>query len=140
MARSYGLKIDTSLLQKKTGDALGQGERWQEYLSGQQQFFRDQAKLMYPGSAHLFDQYTLEQIAEPYMSEAADLLGLAPSQMDITDPKWSAFLSGENGPLSKDEWSRVLKTDPKYGFDHTTKARQAYTSIGDELLSAFGMA
>lgn len=139
-ARSYGLKMDPTMLQAKTGEALGQGERWNEYVQNQALFFRDQAKLMYPKSASLFDTYTLTQIAEPYLSEAGNLLGLSPAQMDLTDPKWSAFLAGENGPLSKDEWVRVLKTDPKYGWDRSTRARQEFASIGDELLSAFGMA
>lgn len=139
-ARSYGLKMDPTMLQAKTGEALSQGERWNEYVSNQSAFFRDQAKLMYPGAASLFDTYTLSQIAEPYLSEAGNLLGLSPAQMDITDPKWSAFLAGPNGPLSKDEWNRVLKTDPKYGWDRSDKARQEFASIGDELLAAFGMA
>jgi hypothetical protein len=60
--------------------------------------------------------------------------------MDLADTKWTGFLSGPNGIMSKDEWLRVVKTDPKYGWDKSTKARQEYTEIGDELLSAFGMA
>ena len=139
-ARAYGIKLDTSILARKTGEALGQGERWQEYMNGQTQFFREQAKLMFPKSAHLFDQYTLEQVAEPYMSEAARTLGLSATQMDLTDPKWTAYLNGENGPLNKDEWIRVIKTDPKYGWDRSVNARTEAASLGDELLAAFGMA
>lgn len=139
-AYNYGLTLDNKILQQKTGEALGQGERWQEWLQGQEEFFREQAKLMYPGASSLLDRYSLRQVAEPYLNEAANLLGVSVESMDLADTKWTGFLSGPNGIMSKDEWLRVVKTDPKYGWDKSTKARQEYTEIGDELLSAFGMA
>ena len=139
-AYNYGLTLDNRILQQKTGEGLGQGERWQEWLQGQEEFFREQAKLMYPNASGLLDRYTLRQIAEPYLNEAANLLGVSLESMDLADTKWTGFLNGANGVMSKDEWLRVVKTDPKYGWDKTTKARQEYTEIGDELLSAFGMA
>lgn len=139
-AYNYGLTLDNQILQQKTGEALGQGERWQEWVQGQEDFFREQAKLMYPGASELLDRYSLRQIAEPYLNEAANVLGLSIESMDLADTKWTGFLSGPNGVMSKDEWLRVVKTDPKYGWDKTTKARQEYAEIGDELLSAFGMA
>lgn len=140
MAGNYGLKMDDTLLRQKTGEALGQGERWQEWMQGQEGYFKEQAKLLFPKAAGLLDKFNLKQIAEPYFSDAADLLGVSPEQMDLTDPKWTGFLNGANGPLSRDEWTRVLMTDPKYGWDKTTKARQRFAGVGDELLSAFGMA
>jgi len=141
-AMNFGVKLDDAMLREKTGMALGQGERWQEWVQGQEGFFRDQAKLLFPNAAHLFDQgKTLRDIAEPYFSEAADMLGLSAEQMSLTDPKWTGFLNGADGKiLSRDEWMRVLRTDPQYGWDKSTKARQSFAGIGDELLSAFGMA
>jgi hypothetical protein len=139
-ARSYGITLNPEALMKKTGEALGQGERWQEYMNGQTQFFREQAKLLFPKAANLFDQFTLDQIAEPYLSDAGRTLGLTAAQMDVTDPKWTAFLNGENGPLGRDEWMRLIKTDSKYGWDRSFNARAEAASIGDDLLAAFGMA
>lgn len=140
-ARSYGLKISDELLRSKTGEALGQGERWQEYLQGQKDYFRQQAKLMYPNAAALFDSQNLTQISEGYLQEASSILGTASAEMDITDPKWTAFLNGADGKiLSKDEWTRVLRTDSKYGYDKSLNARKEYSNLTDELFTAFGMA
>ena len=140
LANSYGIRVTDDLLRQKTGEALGQGERWREWVSGQEDFFREQAKIMYPKAAGMLDRMNLQQISEPYFADAAQTLGISPAQMDLLDPKWTGFLNGENGVLSRDEWERVLKTDSKYGWDKTTKARQEYSSLGDSLLSAFGMA
>lgn len=140
-AHSWGLNISDELLRTKTGEALGQGERWQEYLQGQDDFFRNQAKLLYPNAAHLFDTQNLKQISEGYLQEASSILGTGASEMDITDPKWTAFLNGPDGKiLGKDEWTRVLRTDSKYGYDKSLNARKEYSNLTDGLFAAFGMA
>jgi hypothetical protein len=140
-ANAYGLKIDESLLRKKTSEGLGQGERWQEWMQGQQDFFKQQAKLMYPNAANLLETQTLQQIAEPYFSEAADMLGITSEQMMLSDPKWTGFLNGPDGKiLSRDEWVRVIRTDPKYEWDKSQNARQDYSRLTDGLFAAFGMA
>lgn len=140
-ANAYGLKMDETMLRKKTAEALGQGDRWQEWMQGQQDFFRQQAKLMYPNAANLLDTQTLQQIAEPYFAEAADMLGITSEQMNLSDPKWTGFLNGPDGKiLSRDEWTRVIRTDPKYEWDKSQNARQEYSRLTDGLFAAFGMA
>jgi len=140
LANSYGVRVTDDLLRQKTGEALGQGERWREWVAGQEDFFKQQAKVLYPKAAQMLDTMSLKQISEPYFADAADVLGLSSAQIDLLDPKWTGFLNGANGVLSRDEWDRVLKTDVRFGFDKSTKARQEYASLSDELLSAFGMA
>jgi hypothetical protein len=141
MAQRWGVKLDENKLNEKTGMALGQGERWQEWLQGQENTFREQAKIMYPSIADRLDVMSLADIVEPYFSDAASILGVSTSTMDLTDPKWTRFLTGENGTVAtRDEWERMLKTDPKYGWDQTTKARQDYAGLGDRMLAAFGKA
>jgi hypothetical protein len=140
LANSYGIRVTDDLLREKTGEALGQGERWREWVSGQEDFFKQQAKIMYPKAAQMLDTMSLKQISEPYFADAADVLGISAAQMDLLDPKWTGFLNGQSGVLSRDEWERVLKTDSKYGWDKTNKAREEYSSLADSLLSAFGMA
>jgi hypothetical protein len=131
--------MDQTMLQNKTGEALGQGANWQDYVNGQRDFFREQAKLLYPGASNLLDKYSLKQIAEPYFNEATTLLGMNPADMNLSDPKWNAFMRKDGGGmLNKDEWLRVLKTDPQYGWDKTTAARQQFASLGQDLLRAFG--
>ena len=140
LANSYGIRVTDDLLREKTGQALGHGERWREWVSGQEDFFKQQAKIMYPKAASMLDSMNLKQISEPYFADAADVLGISAAQMDLLDPKWTGFLNGENGILSRDEWERVLKTDAKYGWDGTNKAREEATSLADDLLAVFGMA
>lgn len=142
MANSYGIRLTEEMLAQKTGDALGQGERWREWVNGQSDFFREQAKILYPNAAAMLDNMTLEQIAQPYFADAANMLGLSDAQIDIMDPKWTGFLSGgsNGGVMSRDEWERVLKTDTRYGWDQSTNARKEFADLGDALLGAFGMA
>jgi hypothetical protein len=60
--------------------------------------------------------------------------------MTTSDPIWSVALNGPNGPMTVDEWERTIKTDARYGWDRTKKARNEFSNLADELLSAFGMA
>ena len=140
LARSYGITLTETDVQKKAREALSLGGDWKSYIDGQRDVFRQQAKSLYPKIAGLLDTSDLGTIMNPYLSDAAELLGINMSQMQTTDPMWQTALNGENGPLSRDEWLRVLRTDPKYGYDRTVRARQEYTELADELLSAFGMA
>lgn len=140
MARSYGVTLTDSDLQAKAREAMNMGSNWQSWLEGQRNIFRQQAKTLYPTVANLLDQSDLSTIMNPYMSDAAELLGISPSNMRVDDPMWQIALNGPNGPMSRDEWIRVLRTDTRFGYDRTVRARQEYADLGDELLSAFGMA
>jgi len=140
LARSYGITMTESDIQMKAREALKMGGDWRTWLDSQRDVFRQQAKTLYPKVADLLDQSDLSTIMQPYLSDASELLGISVAQMQITDPMWQNALNGADGPLSRDEWIRSLRTDPKYGYDRTVRARQEYTELADELLSAFGMA
>lgn len=140
MARQYGLPVTDDFLQTKIREGLQQGGAWREWAEGQRGIFRTQAKTLYPKSSNLLDEYTLDEVMTPYLNAATNLLGIPRSQMRLDDPMWNAALNGESGPMSLDQWMVKLRTDPKYGWDKTTAARQQYAQLGDELLSAFGMA
>lgn len=147
MARSFGLGIDQGNLQKKVQDGLASGD-YATWLESQKGVFRQQAKNLYPTIGDQLDQYTYEDIVDPYMSDAANLLGLNKATMNPMDPMWMTALHGGTGgkeggsgvPMSRDEWMRTLRTDSKYGFDRTEKARKEYAGLTDELFAAFGMA
>lgn len=140
MARSYGITVTDQFVQGKVREGMQQGSGWQTWLEGQRNVFREQAKLLYPKVADKFDQFTLGDMLTPYLNDASELLGINISQMNYDDPMWTAALNGTEGPLSRDEWLRVLRTDKKYGYDSTIRARQEYTELADDLLAAFGMA
>lgn len=141
MARQYGLPITDAFLQDKIREGLQQGSGWREWAEGQRNIFRNQAKTLYPTAGNQLDEYTLDEVLTPYLNAATNLLGIPRNQMNLDDPMWNAALKGDNGgPMSLDQWMTKLRTDPKYGWDKTTAARQQYAELGDELLSAFGMA
>lgn len=140
LARSYGLPITDDFLQEKIREGLRQGTGWQEWVEGQRNIFRNQAKTLYPTAANQFDEFTLEEVMTPYLNAASNLLGIPRAQMKLDDPMWNSALNGEGGPMSLDQWMVKLRTDSKYGWDKTTAARQQYAELGDQLLSAFGMA
>lgn len=140
LARSYGITMTESDIQKKAREALNMGGDWRSYIDGQRDVFRQQAKTLYPKISDLLDTSDLSTIMNPYLSDASELLGINMAQMQITDPLWQTALNGENGPLSRDEWMRTLRTDTRFGYDRTVRARNEYTDLADELLAAFGMA
>lgn len=140
MARDYGIKVTDQFIQEKVREGMQQGSGWQAWLEGQRNIFREQAKLLYPKVADKFDQFTLGEILQPYLNDASDMLGISLSQMNYDDPMWTAAVNGPDGALSRDEWLRVLRTDKKYGWDGTLKARAEMTNLADDLLSVFGMA
>lgn len=140
LARSYGVTVTDSDLQTKAREALSMGGDWRTWLEGQRDVFRNQAKTLYPTVSNLLDKSDLATIMNPYMSDASELLGLDMAQIQVTDPLWQSALNGPNGPMSRDEWIRSVRTDSRFGYDRTVRARQEYSSLADELLSAFGMA
>lgn len=139
MARSYGITLTAQDLQNRTRQALSQ-EDWQSYIDGQRDLFREQAKTMYPTAANLLDNYTLEQVLDPYMSDAQQVLGINKTNMSITDPKWTAALNGGDRPMTRDEWIRTMKTDKQFGYEYTNNARNEASSLADNLIAAFGRA
>ena len=140
MARSFGITMTPEYLESQVREGLKQGANWQSWFDGKQMTFREQAKNLYPTIATQLDRYSLTDIMSPYMNDASELLGVRLENMNPTDPTWLTALSGQNGPMSRDEWIRVIKTDPKYGWDRTIRARQEYSSLADDLRAAFGRA
>lgn len=140
MARDYGLSMTDATLQQKVKQGLQQGAGWQSWLEGQRGLFREQAKMQYPTISDRLDRYTMAEMVDPYLNDAADILGLNKQNLDYLDPLWSKALMGPTGPMSRDQWVTTLKTDPRYGWDRTIKARQEYANLADNLLSVFGMA
>ena len=132
--------MDQTNLQAKVQEGLRQGANYRTWLEGQKNVFRRQAKNLYPTLADQLDEFTYTDVIDPYMDDAANLLGLTRQSMNTLDPTWATALNGPNGPMSRDEWIRTIKTDSKYGYDRTANARKEAVDLGDELLAAFGMA
>jgi hypothetical protein len=140
MARSFGVDVDAYSIQSKVQEGLRQGSNYSVWLDGQKNIYRRQAKNLHPTIADQLDEFSYTELVDPYMTDAANVLGLTKAQMNTLDPMWGTALNGPNGPMSRDEWMRTLKTDGKYGYDRTVNARREAAQLGDELLAAFGMA
>lgn len=141
MARSYGVTLTDETLQTKIQEGLRQGDRWSTWLEGQRNVFRQSAKTLYANVADKLDQYTLEELVDPYLEDASNLLGISRSNMDISNPMWTKALTGADGkPMTREQWLATLRMDKQYGWNNTQRAKGEMVELGDELLAAFGMA
>lgn len=141
LARAYGVTITPDTLQTKIQEGLRQGTNWVSWIEGQRNVFRESAKTMYATVSDKLDQYTLEELVDPYLEDAANLLGIPRANMDLSNPIWTKALAGSNGqPMTREEWLRTLRMDKQYGWNNTQRAKTEMVELGDELLAAFGMA
>jgi hypothetical protein len=141
MARSYGVTLTDETLQIKIREALAQGDNWLGYVEGQRNVFRQNAKTLYPSARDDLDNFTLEELLDPYLEDASALLGVQRKNMDISNPMWTRALNNADGsPMTREQWMTTLRTDKQYGWNKTQKAKTEYAELGDELLRVFGMA
>jgi hypothetical protein len=141
MARSYGVTLTDETLQIKIREALAQGDNWLGYVEGQRNVFRQNAKTLYPSARDDLDNFTLEELLDPYLEDASALLGVQRKNMDISNPMWTKALNNADGsPMTREQWMTTLRTDKQYGWNKTQKAKTEYAELGDELLRVFGMA
>lgn len=134
MIFDYGVPVD-----RKTR------ERWiRDTLAGRidptmmEDRLREQAKTLYPNAGNLLNTQSLRQIVSPYLAAAAEELGVPPEQMNLTDPKWTRMLSGENGIMSLDEWTRVYRNEKRYGWDKSDAAKTTAAALAGDLARMMG--
>lgn len=106
---------------------------------------KNQAASMFPGLTDQINKgFTMQQIVDPYRQQAAKLLEIDPNSIDFTNPKYMRALdqvdpkTGQHTSMSQSDWSHTLMMDPQYRYDFTDQARQAATSMGQNLLKTFG--
>lgn len=139
MAANYGITISA---ETKDTYARQLGMGWINQAQLQANMV-ELAKGKYPSIAALLDQgRTVKQIADPYIQQAANDLGISPDSIDINNPKWNRFL---NQP-TKDgvqlqtlyDWQRLYRTDPTYGYDRSPQARETAAQLTTTLAKQFG--
>ena len=82
---------------------------------------------------------TLSEIFSSYRDIAADTLELSPESISFNDPKFRAAFGGPNTPPPNlGEWETILRTDPKYGFENTKRAKRDATSLAMTIAKMFG--
>ena len=138
MAQDYGIRLSDSTLQGYTRQILA-GE---QTVDGFRDSMREQSKRLYKTVATELDNgATVRDLMSPYMEAAAQALGVAVSDMNMTDPKWTKALrsmerSGE--AMDMDEWTNLLRNDARYGWDQTSGANQAAAQFSTQLAQLFG--
>ena len=82
---------------------------------------------------------TLNDIFGQYREIAANTLELSPETISFNDPKFRAAFGGPaTPPPNLGEWETMLRTDPKYGFDKTKRAKRDARSMAMTIAKAFG--
>lgn len=98
------------------------------------------AKGMFPHLSQQIDNgLSLDDIGKTYKSYAAQILEKDANSIDMfSGPFVAAFDNGKGQQMSLTEWMSKLKSDPRYGYQHTQQANQDATNIGLALAKAFG--
>ncbi len=116
------------------------GEQNQEDFVRQE---RELAKQRYGHLSSLIDQgLTLEDIASNYKRTAASILERDENSIDMTQADYEIALRfGEEGKqrvMTNGEWERLLRTDPRYGWEKTENAKAEARSLANTVVQAFG--
>lgn len=104
---------------------------------------RELAKQRYGHLSPLIDQgLSLEDIASNYKRTAAAILERDENSIDMTQADYEIALRfGEEGKqrvMTNGEWERLLRTDPRYGWEKTENAKAEARSLANTVVQAFG--
>lgn len=140
-ASQFGIPVSDSTI-GSWATRIASGEDTEENFAS---WARDMAANMYPtATAHLARGGTIQEFFDPYREQAAKILQINPSTIDLSDPKWGAALSikdptGESRAMRSDEWQKMLMSDDKYGFRYTKNAKDMAEASVDGLKRMFGV-
>lgn len=138
-----GVFTNEYLLAKPEGDYIESYARGELTLEDVRRQARVLAKQQFPGLSSFIDQgINVKTIADQYKSQAAAILELPSTTIDMNDPKFRVALDargdGESRALSFGEWETLLKTNPNYGWQYTKTANKQALDIATTIARAFG--
>lgn len=134
----YGIKLDDQTAQTY-GMQINVATSATQALENLRPIAIQQAKGLYPHLADLLDKgVTVANVFAPYQSDAAQLLSVDATTIDLTDPKWSRFLEGEQ-PMSRQQARATVQTDPIYHWDTSENGRTSAFALRDQLAKTFGV-
>jgi hypothetical protein len=133
-------KLYFNELPPKTIEQVLTGEIGTADVQRQQRFLAGQT---YGHLDGLLEQgLTLQDIASSYQTSAAKLLEVDADSIDMSAADYEVALNfGEEGKkrvMSKGEWDRLLRTDPKYKWEYTENAKDEARGLAANLVKAFG--
>lgn len=141
MANDYGVPLSDNTTMSYARQMTA-GSMDQKALQG---YLIEQAKSLFPALSTALDQgITVKQYVDPYIQLAQQNLGLNPSTVNLTDQKWMNLLNqvdpktGQRVSMSLDQALSTMRTDPSWGYDQTSQARQSATQLAQQLGQKFG--
>jgi hypothetical protein len=139
-AASYGVAASATKLNEQIKAVIAGKASVEDF----EDHYRELAKKQFGGVADLLDQgMTTMDVLDPYLQRAAQDLGvtaaqiMAPGADGYMDDMWTKAIQGDK-PMTLDEWQRLLRTDVKYGYSRTTKAKTEAASVGARIAEMFG--
>lgn len=137
-ANAYGLSVSPDEQTRIIRDTLSRGSGWSEHLQSLEDTFRERAKVMYSAVAPQLDAgATVQDILDPYLSAASEMLGVSKATMTPSSSMWNRAIAGAQ-PMNLSEWQQVVRNDKQYRWDKGPQAMQWARSAGEELMKAFG--
>jgi hypothetical protein len=107
-------------------------------------YLENQAQSLYPSIAGAIKAgITPADYVTPYKEVAAQLLGISPNAVDMTQSKWNRALStpgpgGQPTAMSLYDWQQLLMQDPQYGYTNSVNAKDRASSLAQGLGEMFG--
>ncbi len=104
-------------------------------------YFQRQAQRLYSGVADdIKAGQSVVEVMQPYLQDAAEELGVTPGSINMFQPKWTAALTGGEGgrALTREEWQRKIRTEDRYGYKKTRKAKNEAAGIANGIMAIFG--
>lgn len=140
-AAEYLVPMGDATMQTWTKQILT-GEKTEEDL---QNYLIQTASSMFPHlAAPLQRGEKLTQYIDGYKQHAARVLEVDADTIDFTDPKWMRVLSqadpktGERRVMDIADMDKLIRTDPTYGYEYTTGAKNEATSLYSSISRKMG--
>jgi hypothetical protein len=141
MAADYGQQVSFDWALKKA-DEVVRGVYTADDLENQ---LRDQAKALFPYLRTQLEQgSTVADVWEPIKNVAANVLGVNPADIQLSDSKWSSLLQTDDGKggfrlPSQAEVEKRLRTDSRYGYTNTQNGRDDVSNLIGTINQGFGL-
>ena len=143
VANNYGIPVpqDPNQFANFVKGAVGPGGDISQFT----EYAKAQALHLYPwmagfltgGDGSTGTGGTVAGYLQPYATNIASTLGIPSTSINWTDPKWQSVvakkdLNGVSVPQTLDQAIQTVKTDPRFGYDQTTTAKNdAYDAISN---------
>lgn len=139
-AYNYAVPISDQAIQTWAQKIMGGTATPDDFKAYAQQ----QAKSLYPTISAALDGVDTQTYADPYKQIAARELGVNPDSINLLEPKWQRALmtvnpDGSRTPMTLDQWTTTLRSDPQYGWGNTVEAQNAVSSKAATTISSMGL-